>query len=117
MFDGLHYYFYLKDTDEVVKCDSHQHRQALAKKHGSCQHVKEDFLRLKCGNTVRVSTICLPFDHNYFTGKPLIFETMIFSDIKEYDCKERRASTLDEARIIHNDWINEIKGKEGVNES
>ena len=108
MFESsLDYYFYVKATDTVVKCDSEKERQELVKKHGRGQTVQEDIFPLKCGNNVRVSTICLPFDHNDF--RPLIFETMTFSKNKKYDCNQRRDSTLEEAKQTHNDWIEEIK--------
>ena len=104
---SLTYYFYIKNTGELVKCDSVKERQALVKKHGRCQTVQEDIFPLKCGNNVRVSTICLPFDHN--DVRPLIFETMTFSENKKYDCNQRRDSTVEEAKKTHNDWIEEIK--------
>ena len=114
---SLTYYFYIKTTDEVVECDFDRW-QELAKEHGTCQVVQQDTFPLKCGNDVTVSTICLPFDHNDLGGypRPLIFETMTFSENKKYDCNQRRDSTLEQAIQTHNDWIEEIK-KEQDNES
>lgn len=113
---NLDFYYYLADTDEVIKCDFNRW-QALAKEHGTCQVVKKNTIKLTCGDDVEVSTICLMCDHNYFTEKPLIFETMLFSDNPKYDGKQRRASTLAEAKKNHSSFIEEIKkSKERKNE-
>ena len=108
---NLNFYYYLADTDEVIECNF-ERWQELAKEHGPCQVVKKTELKLICGNHVEVSTICLMSDHNYLTDKPLIFETMLFSDNPEYNGKQRRASTLEEARQSHNDWVRKIKEKQ-----
>lgn len=104
----LNFYYYLAETDEVIECNF-ERWQELAKEHGTCQVVKKTKVNLRGGNHVEVSTICLMSDHNYLTDKPLIFETMLFSDNSEYNGKQRRDSTLEEAKQTHNDWVEEIK--------
>ncbi len=48
---------------------------------------------------VRVSTVFLGLDHNYFGGAPLLFETMIFGG--PHDGHQTRASTWNEAERQH----------------
>ena len=50
---------------------------------------------------MHVSTVFLGLDHRYGgEGPPLVFETMIFNGIEEY---QERCSTWAEAEIIHTD--------------
>ena len=74
------------------------------------RHVAKDVI-----NGHRVSTIWLGLDHNYFGGKPLLFETMIFVD--EHggnDIYVDRYSTWEEAQIGHLraiEWIEKASGE------
>lgn len=62
-----------------------------------------------------VSTIWLGIDHNFYNifhghGKPLIFETMIFSDNEKYDdIYQERYSTEEEALEGHKKAIKEAE--------
>jgi len=58
---------------------------------------------IPCGDeSVRVSTVFLGLDHNYFDdGPPLIFETMVFGGPPAVDQWQRRYATEEEAREGH----------------
>ena len=57
---------------------------------------------------VEVSTVFLGIDHQFGDGPPLLFETMLFSD---YDEKEWRYSTWDEAVAGHERVVAELKAR------
>lgn len=46
-----------------------------------------------------ISTVFLGVDHNFDSGPPLLFETMVFKDSEEIDCN--RCATWREALRIH----------------
>jgi hypothetical protein len=48
-------------------------------------------------NGKRISTVWLGLNHNYFGGKPLIFETMVFGERGGHEEYMDRYSTWDEA--------------------
>jgi hypothetical protein len=48
---------------------------------------------------VDISTVFLGLDHNFFGGKPLLFETMVFGG--ENDEYQNRCSTWEEAEAMH----------------
>jgi hypothetical protein len=64
-----------------------------------------------------VSTVWIGLDHNYFGGRPLIFETMVFAikdgkwDMSDLDCE--RYSTEEEALKGHEamcrKWLKQTK--------
>ena len=49
--------------------------------------------------SILVSTVFLGLDHNYFGGRPILFETMIFGGNR--DQYQERYHTWDEAKIGH----------------
>jgi len=60
--------------------------------------VAEDFI-----GPMRISTVFLGLDHNWGSGEPILFETMIFG-IPEGDKEnyyEERCATYDEAEEMH----------------
>lgn len=65
-------------------------------------------------NGADVSTVWLGSDHNFFGGRPLIFETMIFSskylDLDQY---QHRYSTLEEAKKGHKRAVAMVEKKVG----
>ena len=86
--------FYLNEDHSIRPCELEECLEQLEymRKH-STKHLKDEEI-----NGMRVSTVWLGIDHNYFGGRPLLFETMVFSDNKNY--QERycdRYSTWDEA--------------------
>jgi len=60
------------------------------------------------GPGVEVSTVFLGIDHQFGDGPPLLFETMLFSDYEE---KEWRYSTWDEAAAGHERVVAELKAR------
>lgn len=54
-------------------------------------------------NDVTISTVFLGIDHNFFGGKPLLFETMIFGGTAEEYCN--RYSDYDEAIKGHDEAV------------
>lgn len=97
-------YFYLNDDHSVRECTLEEwanqfEELSMADK----KHVGMDEI-----NDCDVSTVWLGMNHNYFGGRPLLFETMVFrgnSGLEEY-CE--RYSTWDEAVEGHRkaiDWV------------
>jgi hypothetical protein len=68
------------------------------------RHVGESVLRIR-GRWFRVSTVWLGLDHSFFGGRPLIFETMIFTEggmgYPGSDMYQVRYSTITEAQRGH----------------
>ncbi len=59
---------------------------------------------------VRVSTVWLGVDHNFYGGSPLLFETMVFSTPKDLnDIYMKRYTTWDEAVEGHNRAIKWVR--------
>lgn len=69
---------------------------------------------------VRVSTVLLPMDHNFFVRlnqedtRPLVFETMIFGG--EHDQYQQRYTTYDEALEHHEKIVEAIKNEKPLPE-
>ena len=60
-----------------------------------------------------VSTVWLGLNHNFGVGKPLIFETMVFSKKDDWnDQDEERYSTLEEALAGHKKMVKKWKDKD-----
>lgn len=66
----------------------------------------------KITNEIEVSTVALGLDHSYNpNGPPMIFESMSFG----YDDEiQRRYSTLEEAKVGHNEIVKEIREELGL---
>ncbi len=64
-----------------------------------------------CGDeSVRVSTVFIGVDHNYFAdGPPLIFETMIFGGPPAVDQWQCRYSTEEQARAGHETAVGALR--------
>jgi hypothetical protein len=58
---------------------------------------------------VKVSTVFLGLDHNYFGSPPILFETMIFNG--EHDQYQERYYTLEEAMQGHEHAVALVKGE------
>lgn len=65
------------------------------------------FTRLWGEMAVEVSTVWLGLNHNYGSGRPLIFETMVFGG--ELDNEMDRYSTLDEAIAGHQRMVERVQ--------
>lgn len=66
------------------------------------------------GKSYRVSTVWLGLDHGWGGGRPLIFETMIFTSDEAIDTWCDRYSTEDEARAGHNAVVSLLKATVSV---
>src|SRR5262245_11987790 len=68
------------------------------------------FVAEKIIGDVRISTVCIVFDHRYFgDGPPLIFETMIFGG--EFDQSQWRYSSWDDAVTGHAMAVKKVRAK------
>lgn len=56
---------------------------------------------------VKISTVFLGLDHNYWGGAPILFETMIFGGA--LDLEQERYCTWDEALRGHELWAARVK--------
>ncbi len=78
------------------------------------RRILQDFVckaRANKTTAVRVSTVFLGLDHNFFPGgPPLIFETMVFGDELNLECD--RYSTLEEAEDGHLRMVKRVKEAE-----
>jgi hypothetical protein len=66
------------------------------------RRVAQDYV----GN-VRVSTVFLGLDHNYWGGEPLLFETMVFDG--PLDGEQDRCSTWEQAEAMHARMLQRVK--------
>ena len=66
------------------------------------RHVADDIF-----GKVRVSTIFLGLDHNFESGKPILFETMIFGG--KHDQNQERYHTWEEAEKGHKKAVKLVK--------
>ena len=57
---------------------------------------------------VRVSTVFLGVNHNFGSGRALLFETMIFGGTHDY--YKERYTTLEEAQLGHERAVGLVKG-------
>lgn len=63
----------------------------------------------------RVSTVFLTLDHNYEpTGRPVLFETMIFSSNPDIDGYQDRCCTWEEAERMHESAKEWLKSQDNV---
>jgi len=110
------YYYYDKKKDKVIQCTWDEYVKVDPKIKGK---IKSDKFVLGSGlKKYKISTICLIKDHGVFENSrtPLIFETMIFSDDKEYDLYQERYTCLEEAKRSHDEIILKIIRGIKVNE-
>ena len=109
------YYYYIREQDKVIECSWDEYLKADPKVRDD-NRIKCDKFSLGNGSSegdncyglknYTISTICLMKDHGIIQSSisPLIFETMIFSDDKDYDGYIKRYTSLKEAKFGH-DWI------------
>ena len=64
-------------------------------------------------NRVEISTVWLGLNHNFGTGQPLIFETMVFKENDYKDIDMERYSTLVEAKKGHKKMVKKYKEFKG----
>lgn len=99
------FYFNLDENNNPVECDVTDWADLYEKESGQDKRrVGSDDV-----NGYHVSTVFLGLDHGHgFTGRPLLFETMVFGD-GEGDGYQTRCSTWDEAVQMHKDAIEWVK--------
>lgn len=78
----------------------------------SFEHDTRLVVATRLSHTVRVSTVFLGIDHNFYDsdGPPLLFETMIFGG--PHDQYQDRCSTWEQAHAMHNKAVRVAKGEE-----
>ena len=76
----------------------------------SYKRVAQNYVMTKKG-PVLVSTVWLGMDHGYGSGKPIIFETMIFADDKKLNDQMWRYSNEEDAIKGHHFAVELVKGK------
>ena len=121
------YYYYNREQDKVIECTWDEYVKADSKVRDD-KTIKYDKFSLGNGSTdvdnsyglkiYTISTICLMKDHGVIENpiSPLIFETMIFSDDKDYDGYQERYTCLNEAKKRHDEIILQIIRQEAINE-
>ena len=68
------------------------------------RHVSEDYV-----GSYHISTVWLGLDHNYFGGRPLLFETMVFNEGSLGDIYMDRYTTWDESVEGHKKAVQWVK--------
>jgi len=124
MNDYEKYYYYDKKNDCVIECTWDEYIKEDPKVRDA-NKIKSDKFSLGSGATdvdnsyglknYTISTICLMKDHGMVENpiSPLIFETMIFSDDKDYDGYQERCACLNEAKKGHDEIVLKIiRGEE-----
>jgi hypothetical protein len=99
-------YYYLEKDHSSRSCPLDEWSSQLRDMNkNDTKHVAHD----KIDNYI-ISTIWLGLDHNYFGGRPMLFETMIFKDNKSFeDIYMDRYFTWDEALKGHEFAIHWVK--------
>lgn len=61
---------------------------------------------------VRVSTVFLGLDHNYGGGEPILWETMTFSNRKDFEYEMNRCSgSREQAEAMHAKMVERVKAR------
>ena len=89
------------------------------------RHVAHDIFRQGQAEEIRVSTVFLGIDHNWFDqGPPILWETMIFGGDDKLDLDMQRYSSVNTARIGHSKaveavekWLAEIDALKSYSQS
>lgn len=93
-------YYKLDENKKTIPCDLMEWSQRFEDQDGR----RVEWTEI---DKFDISTVFLGLDHNYFGGRPLLFETMIF-DPDGNDVYMRRCSTWEEAQGQHLsalDWL------------
>lgn len=94
-------YYKLNEAKEPVKCDLMEWSNMFE---NDDRRVAFDAIEGK-----EVSTVFLGLDHNYFGGKPLLFETMVFDEGESSEHYCLRYSTYEQALKGHQEAIEWVK--------
>jgi hypothetical protein len=102
--------WYKLDGHNAVPCDMMEGAASLAR---SVDDRRVAYTEI---DDCRVSTVFLGIDHRFGDGPPLLFETMSFSDNDQLNGWCERATTWDDALLLHEkcvSWIQEVKDADG----
>ncbi len=98
-------HYRLNNNNDVEECDMFQAEEFLC---SSRKIVKQEYVGEKW-----VSTVMLSIDHNFGfrDTRPILFETMVFPNIKESGCEDycARYRTYQEALDGHNAVVAKLK--------
>jgi hypothetical protein len=100
----MNMFYTLDDNNNVVPCELTEWSKLYEETYGR-QRRRVDSIDI---DDKHISTVFLGLDHNYFGGKPLLFETMIF-DAEGSDIYCERYSTWIEAEEGHKKAIQWVK--------
>lgn len=89
-------YYILDDDKNIVPCDD-----VLKWDEFFSSIEKRTVKKTVIDKTTKVSTVFLGIDHGFFDHKPILFETMVFSDDKEIDLEQNRCDTYENALKMH----------------
>lgn len=96
-------YYRLDEDNNTIKCDLLEWCLLYETDEGQAKRrVAFDLV-----DGMDISTVFLGLDHNYFGGKPILFETMIFNKSGD-DIYQRRYHTWQESEIGHEkakEWV------------
>lgn len=96
-------YYILKDGTPVPEPDIHKWGTWMQDFEAHCRVAKTET------DNANVSTVFLGIDHSFFSGPPVLFETMIFGG--ENDQYQERYHTLEEAMVGHEKAVALAKGE------
>jgi hypothetical protein len=98
------YYYKLNENNEPVPCSVSE----MGRLFGNNTIRKTD---VDDGYKTHVSTVFLGIDHSYSNSKPVLFETMIFSQNEAIDDYQKRYTSYQDAVDSHNAIVELLKGK------
>jgi hypothetical protein len=96
---------YILEYGEIKPCDDIIEWARWMDKHD--RNIARDIIKTDVGQ-IMVSTVFLGMDHSFAEGPPILFETMIFGG--KHDQYQERCSTLDEAKIMHEEAVKLVEG-------
>ncbi len=100
----MNMFYTLDDNNDVAPCDLEEWAKLYGEPYGR-QRRRVDSIDI---DDKHISTVFLGIDHNYFGGKPLLFETMVFN-APGNDIYCERYSTWIEAEEGHKKAIQWVK--------
>lgn len=108
----MEWLYYKLNADHTVSACTPVQAEVSLRRHDS-RRVAEDVWDEK-----RVSTVFLVIDHQYGSGPPLLFETMVFhtgeQDNPHEDHYCERYSTWEEALVGHQEVVRKLKAGEDL---
>lgn len=97
-----HYFSWDKETGKVTPFDSSADTFALAQEFDKNRKVDDTYI-----GPYNISTVFLVIDHNWMTGKPQLFETLVFGPMKGEIML--RYATAEDAQYGHDQVVEEVR--------